>query len=232
MPEVYCTGLYHYINFFFAFFAFFFPPTATCVPPHAATAGSSFERPGSDSERPSRSLPQGRPVLTLLGVVFIPRWLPSSLLLSCSRPPLPRFFQHSLSFPLSKRFFSLPLKINHKYPERRLLVAESCGALAPYLPVRTHSSARNENSQMKWKLCRGKKSSLRLLFLSLQKEIRSSLVLSMLQQMLAEDKADMVREAVIQSLGIIMGYIDDPDKYAQVRLRRESLEVLVSEAAF
>ena len=30
-----------------------------------------------------------------------------------------------------------PSQINHKYPERRLLVAESCGALAPYLPVRT-----------------------------------------------------------------------------------------------
>ncbi|XP_035269127.1 RAB11-binding protein RELCH homolog isoform X2 [Anguilla anguilla] len=72
-------------------------------------------------------------------------------------------------------------QINHKYPERRLLVAESCGALAPYLP----------------------------------KEIRSSLVLSMLQQMLAEDKTDMVREAVVKSLGIIMGYIDDPDKYTQ-----------------
>ncbi|XP_034717643.1 RAB11-binding protein RELCH homolog isoform X3 [Etheostoma cragini] len=72
-------------------------------------------------------------------------------------------------------------RINHKYPERRLLVAESCGALAPYLP----------------------------------KEIRSSLVLSMLQQMLTEDKADMVREAVVKSLGIIMGYIDDPDKYSQ-----------------
>lgn len=53
-------------------------------------------------------------------------------------------------------------------------------------------------------------------FLSLKKEIRSSLVLSMLQQMLAEDKADMVREAVVKSLGIIMGYIDDPDKYSQV----------------
>ncbi|KAK3541231.1 hypothetical protein QTP86_016800 [Hemibagrus guttatus] len=72
-------------------------------------------------------------------------------------------------------------QINHKYPERRLLVAESCGALAPYLP----------------------------------KEIRSSLVLSMLQQMLTEDKADMVREAVVKSLGVIMGYIDDPDKYTQ-----------------
>lgn len=43
----------------------------------------------------------------------------------------------------------------------------------------------------------------------------------MLQQMLAEDKADMVREAVIKSLGIIMGYIDDPDKYSQVCLSRQ-----------
>lgn len=34
--------------------------------------------------------------------------------------------------------------------------------------------------------------------------------------MLMEDKADLVREAVIKSLGIIMGYIDDPDKYQQV----------------
>uniref|UniRef100_A0A8C7G5A5 RAB11 binding and LisH domain, coiled-coil and HEAT repeat containing n=1 Tax=Oncorhynchus kisutch TaxID=8019 RepID=A0A8C7G5A5_ONCKI len=67
-------------------------------------------------------------------------------------------------------------QINHKYSERRLLVAE-----ASYLP----------------------------------KEMRSSLVLSMLQQMLAEDKADMVREAVVKSLAIIMGYIDDPDKYSQ-----------------
>lgn len=40
----------------------------------------------------------------------------------------------------------------------------------------------------------------------------------MLQQMLAEDKADMVREAVVKSLGIIMGYIDDSDKYSQVKL--------------
>lgn len=49
----------------------------------------------------------------------------------------------SLSTFPSKR--SLLLQINHKYPERRLLVAESCGALAPYLPVRTccaHSSKK------------------------------------------------------------------------------------------
>lgn len=43
----------------------------------------------------------------------------------------------------------------------------------------------------------------------------------MLQQMLTEDKADMVREAVIKSLGIIMGYIDDPDKYSQVCVLRK-----------
>ncbi|XP_075777499.1 RAB11-binding protein RELCH isoform X3 [Pelodiscus sinensis] len=87
-------------------------------------------------------------------------------------------------------------QINHKYPERRLLVAESCGALAPYLPGRITSA--------KW-----------VLEAEFGKEIRSSLVLSMLQQMLMEDKADLVREAVIKSLGIIMGYIDDPDKYQQ-----------------
>lgn len=47
--------------------------------------------------------------------------------------------------------------------------------------------------------------------------------------MLAEDKADMVREAVIKSLGIIMGYIDDPDKYSQVCvcvLRTKSVEIV------
>lgn len=49
----------------------------------------------------------------------------------------------------------------------------------------------------------------------------------MLQQMLAEDKADMVREAVIKSLGIIMGYIDDHDKYSQVCvLRTESVFIV------
>lgn len=49
----------------------------------------------------------------------------------------------------------------------------------------------------------------------------------MLQQMLAEDKADMVREAVIKSLGIIMGYIDDPDKYSQVRQLRAKVMFIV-----
>lgn len=53
-------------------------------------------------------------------------------------PPSPLNVSLSLSLLLS-------LKINHKYPERRLLVAESCGALAPYLPVRTYCSHRMKN---------------------------------------------------------------------------------------
>lgn len=69
------------------------------------------------------------------------------------------------------------------------------------------------------------KSQRLLLSVSLQKEIRSSLVLSMLQQMLAEDKADMVREAVVKSLGIIMGYIDDPDKYSQVLYAFQEVDI-------
>lgn len=72
-------------------------------------------------------------------------------------------------------------QISHKYSERRLLVAEACGALASYLP----------------------------------NEIRSSLVLSMLQQMLNEDKEDAVREAVVKSLGILFSFICDNDKYSQ-----------------
>ncbi|KAK7505693.1 hypothetical protein BaRGS_00002964 [Batillaria attramentaria] len=72
-------------------------------------------------------------------------------------------------------------QISHKYVERRLLVAEACGALASYLPP----------------------------------EMLSSLVLSMLQQMLMDDKDDDVREAVVRSLGLLVGFIADADKYPQ-----------------
>ncbi|XP_070574126.1 RAB11-binding protein RELCH homolog isoform X2 [Ptychodera flava] len=92
-------------------------------------------------------------------------------------------------------------QISHKYAERRLLVAESCGVLAPYLP----------------------------------REIRSSLVLSMLQQMLFDEKTDMVREAVVKSLGIITAYIDDTDKYTQgcellLTALRDSSDMVVNAA--
>ena len=38
----------------------------------------------------------------------------------------------------------------------------------------------------------------------------------MLQQMLHDDKEAEVREAVVRSLGLLMGFISDPDKYQQV----------------
>ena len=41
-------------------------------------------------------------------------------------------------------------------------------------------------------------------------------MLSMLQQMLHDDKEADVREAVVRSLGLLMGFISDPDKYQQV----------------
>ncbi|XP_069112711.1 RAB11-binding protein RELCH homolog isoform X2 [Argopecten irradians] len=72
-------------------------------------------------------------------------------------------------------------QISHKYAERRILVAEACGALASYLP----------------------------------NEILSSLVLSMLQQMLSDDKDEEVREAVVRSLGLLFGFICDTDKFTQ-----------------
>lgn len=50
----------------------------------------------------------------------------------------------------------------------------------------------------------------------LQPELRSSLVLSMLQQMLQDDKEADVREAVVRSLGLIIGFVSDKDKYPQV----------------
>lgn len=72
-------------------------------------------------------------------------------------------------------------QITHKYYERRLLVAESCGVLAPYIPP----------------------------------ELRGSLVLSMLTQMLEEDKAESVRQAVVRALAIIVAFTDDEDKFKQ-----------------
>ncbi|XP_021937822.1 lisH domain and HEAT repeat-containing protein KIAA1468-like isoform X2 [Zootermopsis nevadensis] len=72
-------------------------------------------------------------------------------------------------------------QISHKHVERRLLVAESCSALAPYV----------------------------------SSPIRNSLMLSMLQQMLLEDKDNTVKEAVVHSLALIVTFMDDKDKYFQ-----------------
>lgn len=72
-------------------------------------------------------------------------------------------------------------QISHRHVERRLLVAESCSALAPYV----------------------------------SSSIRNSLMLSMLQQMLLEDRDEMVREMVVRSLALIVTFMDDKDKYFQ-----------------
>ncbi|CAL1295701.1 unnamed protein product [Larinioides sclopetarius] len=72
-------------------------------------------------------------------------------------------------------------QITHRYVERRLLVAESCGVLAPYV----------------------------------LSGIRSSLLLSMLHQMLQEDKDDSVRETVVRNLALLLLYVDDADKFTK-----------------
>ncbi len=42
--------------------------------------------------------------------------------------------------------------------------------------------------------------------------------MSMLTQMLHDDKDEEVREAVVKSLGLLTGFICDTDKFAQVRV--------------
>ncbi|XP_034249824.1 RAB11-binding protein RELCH homolog [Thrips palmi] len=72
-------------------------------------------------------------------------------------------------------------QINHKYVERRLLVAEACGVLAPFVTG----------------------------------AMRNSLMLSILQQMLSEDREEMVRAAVVRSAALIAAMSPVCDKYAQ-----------------
>ena len=52
----------------------------------------------------------------------------------------------------------------------------------------------------------------------LQTELLSSLVLSMLQQILNDDKADGVRQAAVKSLAILVAFIDDKAKFQNVIL--------------
>ena len=55
-----------------------------------------------------------------------------------------------------------------------------------------------------------------LCILLLQEEIRSSLVWSMLRQMLTGDRSEEVREAAAKSLGLVLTFMEDVDKYEQV----------------
>lgn len=56
--------------------------------------------------------------------------------------------------------------------------------------------------------------------------IRNSLMLSMLQQMLLEDKDPVVRTSVVKSLALLIALMDDPDKYFQVNITSISAHVL------
>lgn len=47
-------------------------------------------------------------------------------------------------------------------------------------------------------------------------DVRNSLMLSMLQQMLLDDKDPAVRACVVRSLALLVALMDDPDKYFQV----------------
>lgn len=72
-------------------------------------------------------------------------------------------------------------QINHKYEERRLLVAQSCGELAQFVKA----------------------------------EIRTSLILSIVQQLI-EDPSAVVREAAAHNLTIILPLFPSMDKYYKV----------------
>ncbi|XP_052126759.1 RAB11-binding protein RELCH [Frankliniella occidentalis] len=72
-------------------------------------------------------------------------------------------------------------QMSHRHVERRLLVAEACGILAPFVTG----------------------------------AIRNSLMLSMLQQMLSEDREETVRAAVVRSTALIAAMSPDCDKYSQ-----------------
>lgn len=72
-------------------------------------------------------------------------------------------------------------QINHKYEERRLLVAQSCGELARFV----------------------------------RPEIRDSLILSIVQQLI-EDSATVVREAAARNLTLLLPLFPTTDKYYKV----------------
>ncbi|KAI5073490.1 hypothetical protein GOP47_0011503 [Adiantum capillus-veneris] len=72
-------------------------------------------------------------------------------------------------------------QINHKYEERRLLVAQSCGELAQFVKA----------------------------------EIRTSLILSIIQQLI-EDPDAIVREAASHNLAILLPCFPSTDKYFKV----------------
>lgn len=104
----------------------------------------------------------------------------------------------------------LPLcweELNHKYVERRLLVSELCCVLAPHLSV---------NFRLLICLILYIKDFMLNAIICSQSTSRNSLLLSILQQMLLEDKEERVKASAINSIAFIVTFTNDDDKYAQV----------------
>ena len=74
-------------------------------------------------------------------------------------------------------------QLNDKNEEKRMLVAEACSKLAPFI----------------------------------YNEMRSSLMFSILKQILEQEKCDSVRVCAAQSLSILINYIKDEQKFIQVK---------------
>lgn len=55
-----------------------------------------------------------------------------------------------------------------------------------------------------------------LLALAMQADLRSSLLVSMVTQLLSEDRVDIVRQAAVKSLAVIVTCVDDKSKFNQV----------------
>jgi hypothetical protein len=88
--------------------------------------------------------------------------------------------------PMYVNNYLLPLcweQLNDKSDEKRMLVAEACALLAPYI----------------------------------YNDIRSSLMFSILKQIIEEETSVLVRVCAVKSLAILLNYISDEKKFAQVR---------------
>jgi len=70
-------------------------------------------------------------------------------------------------------------QIGHKHAERRQLIAETCGAISPYLRA----------------------------------EIRSSLIYSILEQIMQEERTKEVKHSVVKSLSIVFVFLSETEKY-------------------
>jgi hypothetical protein len=82
-------------------------------------------------------------------------------------------------------------QLNDRNEEKRMLVAEACSRLAPFI----------------------------------YNEMRSSLMFSILKQIIEQEKCDSVRISAAKSLSILINYIKDEQKFIQVRMKSFKVEL-------